>query len=162
MAGFMRKSKPLDVLSAEEVKVIYQATLNILSEMGVGFQSERALKLFVGNGCEVDFQRRLVRFPPALIEECLGRAPSSFHLRARNPKHDLIVGGNRMYCAASLGMRVADPDTDEKHSPPLKIGQANEGLKDPKHRLPLSPSSSFSPFFKTPGAGNQHRGEIHN
>ena len=35
----------------------------------------------------------------------------------------------------------------------LKISQVNKGLKDPKHGLPLSPSSSFSPFFKSPGAG---------
>ena len=35
----------------------------------------------------------------------------------------------------------------------LKISQTNEGLKDPKHGLSVSPSSSFSPFFKNPGAG---------
>ena len=35
----------------------------------------------------------------------------------------------------------------------LKISQVNEGLKDPKHGLPVSSSSSFPPFFKGPGAG---------
>jgi len=33
----------------------------------------------------------------------------------------------------------------------LKISQVNEGLKDPKHGLPVSPSSSFSPFFASAG-----------
>jgi trimethylamine:corrinoid methyltransferase-like protein len=147
----MRKTKPLDILSAEKVKVIYQATLNILSEMGVRFQSERAPKLFTENGCEVDFQRRLVKFPPALVEEFSGKAPSSLHLRARNPKHDPIMCGNRMYFVASLGMRVADLDTGERHSPPLKISQANKGLKDQKHWLPVSPSSPFSSLFACAG-----------
>jgi len=35
----------------------------------------------------------------------------------------------------------------------LNISQTNEGLRDSKHGLPLSSSSSFSPFFKGPGAG---------
>ena len=35
----------------------------------------------------------------------------------------------------------------------LKKSQANEGLKDPKCGLSASPSSSFSPLFKSPGAG---------
>jgi len=39
----------------------------------------------------------------------------------------------------------------------LKISQTNEGLRDSKHRLPASPSSSFLPFFKGPSAGrHQH------
>ena len=38
----------------------------------------------------------------------------------------------------------------------LKISQTNEGLKNPKHGLSVSPSSSFSPFFKSPGAGGCH------
>ena len=35
----------------------------------------------------------------------------------------------------------------------LKISQVNEGLKDSKQGLPVSSSSSFSPFFKSLGAG---------
>ena len=35
----------------------------------------------------------------------------------------------------------------------LNISQTNEGLRDSKHGLPLSSSSSFSPFFKGPSAG---------
>jgi len=45
----------------------------------------------------------------------------------------------------------------------LKISQASEGLRYSKHGVSVSPSSSFPPFFKGPGAGGAgHSPDLYN
>ena len=72
-----------------------------------------ALKIFKKNDCSVNFDDMRVRFPPGLVEECLRKTPSSFYFKSRNPKHDLIVGGNTTYFCAFPGMNTVDLDNGE-------------------------------------------------
>ena len=109
--GFTRNFPPLEILTEEQVEAIHRGTLDVLWETGVRFESERALKLFDQAGCEVDFEERRVRFPPGLVEECLRRAPSSFRLKARNPKHDVVVGANTTYFPPVQGQGILDLET---------------------------------------------------
>ena len=118
--GFTRKFKPLEVLTGEEVEAIHKAALDVLEHTGVRFESDRALKLFAENSCRVDFETHVVRFPPGLVEDCLRKAPSSYHIKSRDPKDDLVVGGDNVYFAASVGLKAIDPDTGEWHSPTLR------------------------------------------
>ena len=120
LKGFTRNFKPLEILTEPQLEVIHTGTLNVLRETGVRFESERALKLFEKNGCPVDHSNNRVRFPEGLVEECLRRCPSSFRVKARNPKNDMIWGGNTTYFQALSGTRTVDLDTWKPKTPTRK------------------------------------------
>ncbi|MCE5330462.1 hypothetical protein LLG07_09070 [bacterium] len=45
--------------------------------------------------------------PSTLVEDCIKRTPSSFLVKSRDPKDNLLIGGNRLYFMSSLGARLA-------------------------------------------------------
>ncbi len=118
--GFTLNFKPLEILTEEQVEAIHRGILDILESTGVRVEHERALKLFEKNGCQVDYDEMRVRIPAGLVEECLRKAPSSFHVKARDPKNDLQMGGNTCYFAPFPGMRTTDLDTWEARTPTRK------------------------------------------
>ena len=97
LKGFTRKFKPLKILTEEEVETIHRGTLDVLETTGVRVEHDRALKLFADHGCKVDFENKRVRIPSYLVEDCVRKCPSSFALKARDPKYDLRIGGNNLY-----------------------------------------------------------------
>ncbi len=113
MKGFTRNFKPLEILTEEQVEAIHRGVLDVLENTGVRVEHDRALKLFDKNGCRVDYDEKRVRIPPGLAEECLRKTPSTFRIKARDPKNDLQIGGNTVYFMNSAGMRIADLDTWE-------------------------------------------------
>lgn len=117
MRGFTRKFKPLQILTEEQVQTIHRGTLAVLKNTGIRFESKRALKLFEDNGCEVDYGEMRVKFPESLVEECLRKCPSSFHVKSRDPNNDLIIGGNTAYFMAFPGMNIVDLSTWESRTP---------------------------------------------
>ncbi|MCE5329744.1 trimethylamine methyltransferase family protein, partial [bacterium] len=54
------------------------------------------MKLLEKNGCKVDLEQRLVKIPSTLVEDCIKRTPSSFLVKSRDPKDNLLIGGNRL------------------------------------------------------------------
>lgn len=113
LKGFTRKFKALEILTEEEVHAIHKAVLDVLRETGVRFESERALKDLDKNGCQVDYEEKRVRFPEYLVEEAIRRTPSSHRVKARDPKNDLIFGGDTVYFRNFPGMQTVDLDTWE-------------------------------------------------
>jgi len=111
--GFMRRLKPLEILTEDEMQAIHRGALDVLWQTGVKLESTKALELLADNGCRVDHDEMTVRFPPGLVEECLRKCPSSFRLRARDPEKDLVVGGNTVYFLPFPGRNTVDPDTWE-------------------------------------------------
>jgi trimethylamine--corrinoid protein Co-methyltransferase len=117
--GFTRKFKPFDVLSASEVDALEKAVLEVLERTGLKFevQQPKALKLFDEAGCRVDFEEGIVKFPPGFVQACIRNCPSSFHVEARDPKNDLVIGGNTVYFQPGPGMWYLDLDTHEPRLP---------------------------------------------
>lgn len=113
MKGFVRNFKPLKLLSDQQVEEIHKSTLELLQRTGLRFDSERALDLFEENECKVDRDTNRVKFPPDLVEECLRKTPSSFYFKARDPKSDLMIGGNTTYFCSFPGMQTVDLETWE-------------------------------------------------
>ena len=85
LKGFIRNIKPLEVLTEEQVEAIHRSTLDVLETTGIRFESEKVLKIFKKNGCDVDFENNRVRFPSYIVEEALRKCPSSFTMKSRNP-----------------------------------------------------------------------------
>ena len=101
----------VEVLTPDQVELIHDASLRILETMGLEFLSPRALDLLAANGAEVDRSNNRVRFDRALVLDWAAKAPSSFTLHARNPAHDIVIGGEHVaFCAVSSAPNVSDLD----------------------------------------------------
>ena len=86
--------RPTEVLSADELESIHDASLRVLSEIGMDFLDAEARTLLRGAGAIVETGSERVRFDPDMVVETIRTAPSEFTLHARNPDHDVRLGAN--------------------------------------------------------------------
>jgi trimethylamine--corrinoid protein Co-methyltransferase len=94
---------PVEVLSAEQLERIHQTSLRILEELGLEFLDDEALEIWARAGAQVDRSSGRVRLERGLVLEAVQKAPAQFKLRARNPAHDLLIGGNCISLAPGAG-----------------------------------------------------------
>ena len=66
----------MKILTGEEVRQIHEASLRTLKNTGMKIDHGRMLKMLADCGADVDFNTTAVKFPPALVEECLKRQVS--------------------------------------------------------------------------------------
>lgn len=95
---------PVELVSADELESIHDTSLTILEEIGMDVLLPEARKIFHGAGASVEPGGQRVRVDRGLIQKAVAKAPQRFRLHARNPAHDLDVGGN-----ALLFSQVASP-----------------------------------------------------
>ena len=145
LKGFTRNFKPLEILTEEQVEAIHKGTLEVLWVTGVRVEHERALKLFEKNGCKVDYNEMRVRIPPALVEECLRKVPSSFYVQARDSKNSLMLGGNTVYFGNAPGMQTVDLDTWEPREATRKENYDGVIVLDALPNLHLF--TAYTPYF---------------
>jgi trimethylamine--corrinoid protein Co-methyltransferase len=131
--GFTRRYRPLELMTAEEVETIHRAALLIMQTTGMRIEHNQALQMLADNGCNVDFEERIVRIPPGLAEECIRKVPSAFMLRARDRDRDIMVGGDTVYFMQGMGMRFVDlgtwetrPATAAEHRDAMIVADALE------------------------------------
>ncbi len=91
----------VEVLSADAIEIIERGWMRLVSEIGIEFMHEEALDLFRDAGQRVVGE--VVHFDPDWVLEQVALAPSEFHLRARDPEHDLTMGGRNMVFASVSG-----------------------------------------------------------
>ena len=113
LQGFTRNFGPLNILTEAEVDAIWRGALYILEHTGLRFQGKEAVEILDKGGCKVDYDDMRVKFPPGLVTECLNKCPSSFRIEARDPKNDMVFGGNKVYIQPGPGMQYIDMDTFE-------------------------------------------------
>ena len=86
----------LEILTKEDVQKIHNATLQIIEKVGVRFPSKRALEIWAANGAEVDYEKKIARVKPQIIEDAIKKAPPAYKLAARDPQQDLQLDGNHV------------------------------------------------------------------
>ncbi len=134
----------LEVLTAEEVRRIHAATLDVIESVGVRFPSPRALDVWEAHGASVDRQTMVVRAPGTLIEEALRQAPPVYPLAARDPALDLPLDGRHVYAGTDgCGVEVIDLETGEKRRSSLRdveeIARVCDALEEVAfHWVPVS------------------------
>jgi trimethylamine--corrinoid protein Co-methyltransferase len=99
----MQFQPELKVLTDEQVYRIHQAALEILWTTGVLVKAPAARVLLRQAGAVVDDQTMRCRIPGYIVEEALKRAPSSFTVYARNPKHDVHVSTRALHYEPMIG-----------------------------------------------------------
>jgi trimethylamine--corrinoid protein Co-methyltransferase len=85
---------PVEPLSADQVEKIHDSSLRVLEEIGIEFLHPEALAILEKAGAEWRPGSSQVRFDRALVLEMVAKAPSRITLHARNPAHDLEIGGD--------------------------------------------------------------------
>ncbi len=102
---------PIEVRRPEQIDAIHDTSLRILEEIGMDFLHPEALDILEKAGADVEAGTQRVRFDRGLIEESISTAPAEYPLHARNPAHDLRVGGNSINFA-SVGGPPIDSDLE--------------------------------------------------
>jgi trimethylamine--corrinoid protein Co-methyltransferase len=92
----------LKVLPEEYLSRVHEASLKILWETGVVFESDEAVQVFKAHGAKVD--GHLVRIPAAIVEESLAMCPKRFRWWGVDESHSVILGGNQDRTAISPNM----------------------------------------------------------
>lgn len=107
---------PTKVLNAEQLERIIDGALTILESQGMRFLESASRKALKNAGADVDEETMMVRFDRQLVTEMLAHAPPEFELRARNPEHNLYVGGDHVFFA-SVGGPAFCSDLDKGRRP---------------------------------------------
>lgn len=103
------------ILNDEQIRRVHEAVLQILEEVGVFVEHDRALKIFADNGCKVDFSKRRVCIPEHVLRKALSTAPSQFTLCGLKPEYDVQVDTQNIYTiGGSSALFVLDLDGNRR------------------------------------------------
>lgn len=102
----------LKYLSQEEIEKIHYASLKVLEETGVSIQDTDFLKFLGNTGATVDFEKKRAKISPALVSECLKKAPGQLTFYARDPKFDIKFEKGKIFAHPTGGTaNVLDLDS---------------------------------------------------
>src|SRR6478735_8540184 len=98
---FRNQMPRYDVLSEEAIATLDKGWRRLMTEIGVEFMDDRALDLFRKAGQKVE--DRTAFLDPDFVLEQVAKAPREFDIQARNPEHDVHIGGDAMAFGAVYG-----------------------------------------------------------
>ena len=98
---FTNKMPRYEILSPEAIATLDAGWRRIVSEVGVQFAKDEALELFAEAGQRVEGD--VVFFDPEFVLEQVTRAPAEFDVQARNPAHNVHIGGDEMVFSSVYG-----------------------------------------------------------
>ncbi|MGA9533542.1 MAG: trimethylamine methyltransferase family protein [Anaerolineales bacterium] len=96
-----RRIPRYQLLSESDLDRLHEASLSILSEVGVLFLHEEAKEILRQHGARVDGDTAYL--DNDTIERYLSMAPSQFTQLARNPKKNVVIGGDHLCFAPVYG-----------------------------------------------------------
>jgi trimethylamine---corrinoid protein Co-methyltransferase len=98
---FAARQPRYEILSPEAIATLDRGWRRIVSEIGIEFLLDEAIDLLRQQGQAVNGS--LVRLDPDWVLEQVAKAPPQFELQARNPQHNLRIGGEHMVFAPVYG-----------------------------------------------------------
>lgn len=87
---------PMQILSADHLEAVHDASLHILENFGIELMSPAAFDLFARAGAKVDRSTQTVFLDRGLVAKALETAPRTFSLTPRNPQNAVHLGGDAM------------------------------------------------------------------
>ncbi|SDO54412.1 trimethylamine methyltransferase family protein [Desulforhopalus singaporensis] len=91
----------MDILSDKDFDLLHENTLRVFEQVGVAFHSEKALDIFKRHDIKVE--NGVVYLGAKDVEKALATTPSSYKIHARNPQHDVVMGGDNLVIAPGYG-----------------------------------------------------------
>lgn len=124
-------------ITDDQLYAIHAATLEVLSQVGIKVESQKARDLYAASGAFVEGDK--VKIPAHIVEECLRSAPSVVLLAGRNPKNDYIIKQKKVaFINFGEGVNVIDPYTREyRRSTKLDL-ERNTRVADAINVLPVA------------------------
>ena len=125
-----------EFLDRNLTETIHSASLDILENAGATFLSARAQRILAGAGATVNGGNGNVRIPASLVNEALRKCPATFQLYARNPEHNLQIGGSNQYMTCGgeypyildLESRARRPALSSDLVPLIKVTDALDNI----------------------------------
>jgi trimethylamine--corrinoid protein Co-methyltransferase len=128
-------TEPLD---QEQIARIHDASMSILEEIGVDFRDPQALDDWRRAAAKIDGER--VYLDRGLVMELIASIPETVTLRARNPEHDVTLGGGKSIFVPMTGAPFIRDLEDERRSGTLedlgtfhKLAQMSPALHSSAH-----------------------------
>lgn len=87
----------LRLLSDEQIKLFHEKALYILEKTGVKFESEDALKILEDHGAKVDYDRKVVKINPQMVDDAVRKAPATLKIYNRDGELTADLSGNNTY-----------------------------------------------------------------
>jgi len=109
------KTRRLEVLSSEEIERIHEASMDLLTSVGVRVDYVTARELLGEAGADVDDDLACVRISEDLVQWALDQAPERFVLYGSAPDFQMDIGGGEVHFAG-LGTPtdILDTETGER------------------------------------------------
>jgi trimethylamine--corrinoid protein Co-methyltransferase len=98
---FVNTMPRYEILSADSIAVLDRGWRRIVSEIGIQFAKPEAVELFAKAGQQVDGD--VVKLDPEFVMEQVAKAPREFDVQARNPAHNVHIGGDHMVFSSVYG-----------------------------------------------------------
>ena len=124
---------PYERMTKEQVKLIHDASIEILSDPGLLCYNERAADILHSNGAEVaavtpsDLPCWHIKIPEKLVTDAIESSPKTVKLGARNPDNTLIMKGDepRVYFVSgsetNIWLDVDFPTYVKKSDPSTEV-----------------------------------------
>lgn len=91
----------------ERLQKIHEASMRILERTGMKYHNPKAIEIMKAHGIRVE--DNIAYFTEDQLMYWVRKAPSSFTLYARNPKHNIVIGGDHVNPAPLYGCaHIAD------------------------------------------------------
>jgi len=101
-------------LTEDSIRRIHQTAMRVIADVGFEVNSEAALELFKRAGAWVDQKKCLIRLPQKRVMELIEMAPSEVRLCGQDEKHDIFLGGQRVYTGTGgTALYIYHPDTGQ-------------------------------------------------
>src|ERR1700678_1134157 len=98
---FVNTMPRYEILSADSIAVLDRGGRRIVSEIGIQFAKPEAVELFKQAGQRVTGD--VVFLDPEFVLEQVAKAPREFDVQARNPAHNVHIGGDHMVFSSVYG-----------------------------------------------------------
>lgn len=92
---------PFSLLAPNQVDRVHDASMHILSEMGIAFYDEEVCQILAAHGARIEGD--IAFMDEALVMEYVAKAPAAYTQLARNPARNVTFGGNRSIFAPVYG-----------------------------------------------------------
>ncbi|MBA7479836.1 Glycine betaine methyltransferase [subsurface metagenome] len=102
-------------LTEESIHRIHQTAMRVIEEVGFEVNSGAAAELFKRAGAWVDQEKQVIRLPQKKALELIETAPSEIRLCGQDEKHDIFLGGSRVYTGTGgTALYIYEVDTTQK------------------------------------------------
>jgi trimethylamine--corrinoid protein Co-methyltransferase len=105
------KLNKIDVFSSDELEQIHSSSLELLKEVGIKVDSEKARAILKQNGAEVSDNSLFVKFSESLIKEKLKSVPNTFTLYGPDGKFKATIDVKHTeFATIGTPVKIYDPE----------------------------------------------------